>query len=133
MSNHSCSVAASQRGSVRFQAAPYLHFVHNQQFHPMKGTPAAGLAMTRQIKSCDMGSDPQATLHLQMSGNRVTHAGETLCCVTPSELFSFPSPRRVFLMLNNSNVTCLGYLYLCLKQKEAAWVSFRNMHCFFWA
>lgn len=93
MSNHSCSVAASQRGECKVSPHyPHLHFVHNQHFHPMKGTPAAVLALTLQIKSCDTGSAPQAMLHLQMSGSRVTHVGETLCCVTPSEQCNPPYP-----------------------------------------
>lgn len=108
-----CFSARSVRFPPRRQTTTHLHFVHNQYFYSMKGTPAAVFALTHQVKSCDTGSFLQATLHLQMSGSRVTHAGETLCCVTPSE--ELPPPRRSFLpkMLNYSNVTRLVYLCLC--------------------
>lgn len=74
--NNSCLAAASLRGARGFP--PHLHFVHNQHFLSMKGAAAAALALTRRVKSCDTGSSLRATLHLQMSGSRVTHAGETL-------------------------------------------------------
>lgn len=76
-----------------FPYTVHLHFVHNQHFYPMKGTPAAALALACRVKSCDTGSFLQATFHLQMSGSRITHAGETLPCITPSqELCSCPRP-----------------------------------------
>lgn len=65
----------------------HLLFSHNQHFL-LCGllTKSAVLAWTLRVKSCDTGSFLQAALHLQMSGSRFTHAGETSCCVTPSEL-----------------------------------------------
>lgn len=60
------------------QTTSHLDFVHNQHFYYMCGTPAAALALTRRVKRCDTGSFLQATLHLQMSGSRVTHAGESM-------------------------------------------------------
>lgn len=107
----------------RCLTAPHLHFVHNQHFYSMKGSPAVPPALTRWVKSCDTGSFLQATFHLQMSGSRVTHAGETLCYVTPSEeLCSFLCPRDVSLrrcwiiqMLH------VWFIYVYIIRQEREW------------
>lgn len=110
--NNSCLAAASLRGARGFP--PHLHFVHNQHFLSMKGAAAAALALTRRVKSCDTGSSLRATLHLQMSGSRVTHAGETLSlCNSVRGAASRRGDFSFTWRLNYSNVACWVYLCLC--------------------
>lgn len=94
-----CLVVASLwvvRGFPHSGTTIHLHLVRNQCFYPMKGTPAAAFALTCWVKCCDTGSFLQATRHLQMSESRVTHAGESLCHVTPSQELP-PSTQETFL------------------------------------
>ena len=118
VSNNSCLAAASPRGARGFPPThTHLHFVHNQHFHSMKGTAAAALALTRRVKSCDTGSSLQATLHLQMSGSRVTHAGETLSLCNSVRGDGETSPSRGCWIIQMSHVgLCFVYVEW---QKEA--------------